>query len=192
MVTPGVFAGAQYYKIGDHVTFAWNYTSLEVTPSYIDVLASCSINSQVYTIAANQSVAPTGAVTWDTGDYQATATVPLLTETYTLVVMDAALDMSATPQAGYLGVSDQYTFGMYVPQPYTPLNGKRLALLSLYLYPTSINKLADYCCVAEFKCATCNAALSAHDRQALGLVLGMSVITILSFSFFAGGFGVFS
>ncbi|KAF7508825.1 hypothetical protein GJ744_008702 [Endocarpon pusillum] len=166
MVTPAVIAGPQYYKIGDHVTFAWNYTSLSVTPSYIDVLASCSMNSQMYTISANQSVDPTGAVTWDTGDYQASATVPLLTETYTLVVMDAQLDISATAKAGYLGVSDQYTFGMYVPQPYTPLN--------------------------EFKCATCSAALSAHERQALGFVLGMSAITILSFTWFAGGFGVFS
>jgi hypothetical protein len=183
MVTPGVFAGAQYYKIGDHVTFAWNYTSLSVTPSYIDVLASCSINSQMYTIAANQSVEPTGAVTWDTGDYQSTATVPLLTETYTLVVMDAAVDLSATPQAGYLGVSDQYTFGMYVRQPYTPLNGKIDAPIPHHQVLTEI---------AEFKCATCSAALSAHERQALGLVLGMSAITILSFSFFAGGFGVFS
>ncbi len=125
MVTPAVIAGAQYFKIGDHVTFAWNYTSLSVTPSYIDVLASCSINSQMYTIASNQTVDPTGAFTWDTGNYQATETVPLLTATYTLVVMDAQQDFSATPQAGYLGVSDQYTFGMYVPQPYTPLNGKR-------------------------------------------------------------------
>ena len=126
MVTPAALAGAQYYKIGDYVTFAWNYTSLSVTPSYIDVMASCSINSQMYTIASNQTVDPTGAVTWDTGDYQATATVPLLTETYTLVVMDAAQDISATPKAGYLGVADQYTFGMYVPQAYTPLNRKSL------------------------------------------------------------------
>lgn len=44
----------------------------------------------------------------------------------------------------------------------------------------------------EFKCATCSAALSAHERQALGLVLGMSTITMLSFTWFAGGWGVFS
>lgn len=131
MVTPAVIAGAQYYKIGDHVTFAWNYTSLSITPSYIDVLASCSINTQLYTIAANQTVDPTGAVTWDTGDYQATATVPLLTETYTLVVMDAQQDFSATPRAGYLGVANQYTFGMYVPQSYTPLNGNTCFTLEL-------------------------------------------------------------
>ena len=124
MVTPAVIAGPQYFKIGDHVTFAWNYTSLSVTPSAIDILASCAVNSQTYTIALNQSVEATGAVTWDTGAYQATADSRLATETYTLVVYDASEDVSATAQAGYLAVQDSYTFGMYVPQPYVPLNRK--------------------------------------------------------------------
>jgi hypothetical protein len=124
MVTPAAIAASQYYKIGDFVTFAWNYTSLSVTPTAIDVLASCSLNDQLYTIALNQSVQPTGAVTWDTGEYQATATIPLLTETYTLVIYDAAQDITTVPQAGYLAVQDQFQFGMYVPQPYTPLNGE--------------------------------------------------------------------
>jgi len=166
MITPAVIAGPQYFKIGDFVTFAWNYTSLSVTPTAIDVMASCALNNQLYPIALNQSVEATGAVTWDTGDYQASATIPLLTETYTLVIYDANEDVSATAQAGYLAVQDQYTFGMYTPQPYTPLN--------------------------EFRCATCSAALSLHERQALGLLLGTSIITILSFTFFAGGFSVFS
>jgi hypothetical protein len=166
MVTPAAIAPSQYYKIGDYVTFAWNYTSLSVTPSGIDILASCSLNQQLYTIALNQSVGPTGAVTWDTGEYQATATIPLLTETYTLVIYDAAQDITSIPQAGYLAVQEQFQFGMYSPQPYTPLN--------------------------EFKCATCGAAVSAHERQAFGLLLGMSVITFLSFTWFASGFGVFS
>ena len=124
MVTPAAIAAAQYYKIGDYVTFAWNYTSLSVTPTAIDVLASCSLNNQLYTIALNQSVQPTGAVTWDTGEYQATATIPLLTETYTLVVYDAGSDFTAIPKAGYLAVQDQFQFGMYSPQMYTPLNGE--------------------------------------------------------------------
>jgi hypothetical protein len=134
MVTPAVIAGPQYFKIGDYVTFAWNYTSLSVTPSAIDILASCAVNSQTYTIALNQSVEPTGAVTWDTGAYQATADSRLATETYTLVVYDASEDVSATAQAGYLAVQDSYTFGMYVPQPYVPLNrefvlSRRIAFL---------------------------------------------------------------
>lgn len=165
MITPNAIAGPTYYKIGEYVTFGWNYTSLLVSPSAIDIFASCSINSQLYPIATNQSVGPTGAVTWDTGEYQATATIPLLTETYTLVIYDAARDITSIPSAGYLDTFDQYTFGMYTPQPYTPLN--------------------------EFKCATCSAALSDHERQALGLVFITTLMTILSFSWFACGFGVF-
>lgn len=123
MVTPAPIAAAQYYKIGDHITFAWNYTSLSVTPSYIDVIASCSSNSEAYTITANMSVAPTGAVTWDTS-LDATGVAPLLTDRYTLVIYDAEKGISATPSAGYLSTYQQYQFGMYIPQAYTPLNGK--------------------------------------------------------------------
>ncbi|KAI9820252.1 MAG: hypothetical protein M1827_005874 [Pycnora praestabilis] len=161
MVTPGVLAGAQYYKVGDFVTFGWNYTSLSVTPSAVDILASCSLNDNTYTIATNVSVGPTGSVTWDTAAHQ---TQPFLTETYTLVIYDAAKDVTSVPQAGHLGVYDQFTFGMYIPQAYTPLN--------------------------QFQCATCSAALSDMERQALGFMLGMSVITVLSFTWFVGGLGV--
>jgi len=166
MLTPAAIGPSTYYKIGNFVTFGWNYTSLSVTPSAIDILASCSANSATYTIAMNQSVAPTGAITWDTGNYQKTATVPLLTETYTLIIHNAAEDISATAKAGFLGVFDQFTFGMYSPQPYTPLN--------------------------EFKCATCSSAISDMERQAFGFLLTMGTITVLSFTWFAGGFGVFS
>ena len=124
MITPNALSTSKYYKIGDWVTFAWNYTSLSVTPTAIDVLASCSANQGTYTLAVNQSVAPTGKILWDTGAYQSTATLPLLTETYTLIVYDADSSISATSQAGYLAVSDDFTFGMYSPQPYTPLSGK--------------------------------------------------------------------
>ncbi|KAI7054330.1 hypothetical protein KC343_g23009, partial [Hortaea werneckii] len=59
MITPNALT-SHYYKIGteagkNFVTFAWNYTSLSVTPSAVDVLASCSLNSQTYTIATNLS-----------------------------------------------------------------------------------------------------------------------------------------
>lgn len=69
------------------------------------------------------SVHETGKVTWDTGKYQANATVPLLTATYTLVVYDASKEIGDTASAGHLGSTNQFTFGMYVPKPYTPLNG---------------------------------------------------------------------
>ena len=118
MVTPNALAGQQFYKVGNWVTFAWNYTSLSVTPSAIDVLASCTANQATYTIAVNMSAEQT-KVLWDTAntpDGQA----PFLTEQYTLMIYDADLSVTAAPQAGYLGAYTGFTFGMYTPQPYTP------------------------------------------------------------------------
>ncbi|OCK83307.1 hypothetical protein K432DRAFT_468206 [Lepidopterella palustris CBS 459.81] len=165
MITPAAISGPQFYKIGDWVTFAWNYTSLSVTPTAIDILATCTANQGTYTLAVNQTVGETGRVLWDTGSYQASNTLPLLTETYTLVIYDADSSISATAQAGYLAVYNQYTFGMYTPQPYTPW--------------------------ANFTCPTCNSALSSTERQTLGFMLVMCTITVLSFTWFAGDFGVF-
>jgi hypothetical protein len=126
MVTPNPFLGAQYYKVGDFVTFAWNYTDLSVTPTAIDILATCTANQATYTLALNQTqeANQTGHIIWDTGKYQATATQPLLTETYTLIVYDADSSVSATGRPGYLGVSENFRFGMYTPQAYTPWASK--------------------------------------------------------------------
>jgi hypothetical protein len=131
MITPSANALPTYVKIGDFVTFKWNYTSLIVTPSAIDVVAYCSRNNAYYTIASNQSFSSTGDVTWDTGEFK-TATVPLLTESYTLMVYDTAQGPSGIASAGRLGSASQYTFGMYSPQPYTPLDG---TCLSIPIYP---------------------------------------------------------
>lgn len=133
MITPAADATSSYYKIGNWVTFAWNYTSLSVTPSAVDVLASCSANDHYYTIALNETVGPTNEVLWDTGAYQSSATVPLLTETYTLVIYDAASEISATASPGYLATYDTYAFAMYSPQAYTPLNGMSFLFLLLFL-----------------------------------------------------------
>ncbi|KIW25345.1 uncharacterized protein PV07_08532 [Cladophialophora immunda] len=165
LITPAAIDGPQYYKVGDFVTFAWNYTSLSVTPSAIDVLASCALNQATYTISSNMSVQETGAITWDTGEMYATATNPFPVASYTLIIHDSSQDVTDIPSAGFLGAFEQYVFGMYTGQPYTPLN--------------------------EFKCATCNGAFSIHEKQALGVILTTSAITILSFTWFARGFGVF-
>jgi hypothetical protein len=122
MVTPNALAGDQFYKVGNYITFAWNYTSLSVTPSHIDVLASCSANQATYTIAVNVSAQETKVV-WDTlntPDGQA----PFLTEKYTLLIYDAESSITAAPRPGYLGVFNQFTFGMYTPQPYKNWTGK--------------------------------------------------------------------
>ncbi|KAK4619779.1 hypothetical protein CLAFUW4_11639 [Fulvia fulva] len=163
MITPNAMT-SKYYKVKDYVTFAWNYTSLSVTPSYVDVLASCSMNQQTYTIAANVSVEETQTVVWDTGKYQATGTIPLLTETYTLIIHDAAREVTQQAQAGYLGTYNQFTFGMYIPQAYTPMS--------------------------EWVCATCNGALSQAERQVMWAVLSMAGLTVLSFTWFTGVAGL--
>ncbi|KAF1999591.1 hypothetical protein P154DRAFT_523145 [Amniculicola lignicola CBS 123094] len=164
MVTPAPIAGAQFYKIGEWVTFAWNYTSLSVTPSAIDILATCSANSATYTLAVNQSTEATGRVLWDTGAYQKTATVPLLTETYTLMIYDSDLSVSATARAGYLAVFNSYTFGMYTPQPYTPW--------------------------ADYKCAGCSGALSAFEKLTLKALLITGGTTMFSLLYFSYNFGM--
>lgn len=169
------------------MTLGWNYTSLSVTPKAIDVMASCSLNNHLYTIAQNQSVGNSGAVTWDTGA-EATATVPLLMyapvfathhaigsksltadtvfrATYTLMIYDSEKGMTATPAAGYLGLFNQFTFGMYNPKKYTEL--------------------------PQGQCVSCSGAMATMERQALSFMLGMTAITVLSFTWFASGFGVF-
>jgi len=122
MVTPNVFAGDQFYKVGNYITFAWNYTSLSVTPSAIDILASCSANQATYTIAVNQSAQETKVV-WDTKNVPS-GQAPFLTEKYTLLIYDAESSVTAAPRAGYLGVFNQFTFGMYTPQPYVNWSSK--------------------------------------------------------------------
>ncbi|KAJ5895270.1 hypothetical protein N7495_006961 [Penicillium taxi] len=165
MITPAS-SSTTYYKIGQDITFVWNYTSLSVTPSGIDVIASCSVNKNVYTLTQNMSVAPTGTFIWDTDKYQSSATIPLLTSTYTLFVYDAQKAYTDVGEAGYLSSQVGYSFGMYIPQSYTPLN--------------------------EFKCATCSGALSDIQRQGLTFALGMAFISVASFTWFAGTFGLFS
>lgn len=124
MITPSALATSTFYKIGgDPLSFAWNYTSLSVTPSAIDVLVTCTANQATYTVASNVSFASTGSAVWDTKPEQ-TGTAPLLSETYTLIIHDAAKAVTDVAKAGYLGSYNQFSFGMYVPQKYVSLAGK--------------------------------------------------------------------
>ncbi|KAK3637355.1 [4Fe-4S] proteins maturation [Elasticomyces elasticus] len=164
LITP-LPQATSYYKIMDKATFAWNYTSLSITPSAVDVYAYCSSNSYTYTIATNATI-PQGpqTVIWDTGDYQSSAATQLLTGTYTLIIHDAGKDVSAAPMAGYLAAFNQYTFGMYVPAKPTPLD--------------------------EFVCAACSGAMSSMERKTIGFMVGMAGLTVLSFGWFAGVAGL--
>jgi len=168
MQTPNIMSGAQYYRVGDYVTFGWNFTSVLAKPTAINVIASCSANSAEYTIAANLTYDDQMKIVWDTNKYAATATAQqLLTNTYTLVIENSDEKIATgIAQAGYLGLVNQFTFGMYTPQPYTPW--------------------------AEFNCPTCSAGISSMEKQTLGFLFAMTSITIMSFTYFATGrFGVF-
>jgi hypothetical protein len=162
MVTPAITMGSQLYKIGDYVTWGWNYTNLQGPPTAIDVLVSCSKASNTWTLTQNMTFATEASYTWDTNAYQQTAIQsPLLTEEYTLLIYDAESSVSATAEAGYLAPYSGFRFGLYVPKPYTPLG--------------------------EWKCVTCSAGVSDMDRRALGAALIMSVVTVLSFTWFVTG-----
>jgi hypothetical protein len=164
MITPNALSSTSYYKIKDQITFAWNYTSLSQNPARVEVLATCSANNALYTIAANETWHQTQTIIWDTGKYQSTGTIPLLTETYTLIVHDAAKDISATASPGYFGTWKQYSFGMYEPQPYTP--------------------------IADYVCATCSSAMSLMEKQTYAFLLSMAGVTVLTFGWFTGVAGL--
>lgn len=125
MLTPAVTAATTYYKVGDMVTFGWNYTSLSVPPAHIDVYVTCTANSATYTIANNATYKPTGKAVWNTSE-DATGAHPLLTEKYTLIIHDADKEVTAVASAGYLGngKADEFSFGMYTPQPYVDKDSK--------------------------------------------------------------------
>ncbi|KAI0841769.1 hypothetical protein F5Y06DRAFT_260395 [Hypoxylon sp. FL0890] len=165
MITPATTAGTTLYRIGDPtpITWVWNYTSLQGTPSAIDVLVSCSTATATWTLTQNMTFEPTATFTWDTLKYSESAIAsPLLVAQYTLIVYDSDSSPDATAEAGYLAPFDGFQFGLYTARPYQDLG--------------------------EWKCATCSGALGTADRQALGFVISMSIITILSFTWYVTGF----
>ena len=184
MLTPAPTDPTTYYKVNDYVTFAWNYTSLSVEPSKVDVYVTNTVNQAAYTLANNVSYEPTGKVVWDTkkNANQSGDTPGLIVGEYTLVIHDAGKDSSAVASAGYLAPYDQFTFDMYTPQAYTPRSGE-LNLSIPALEQTNIK-------LSEWQCAVCSGALSDMERQALKFMFSMCIITVLSFTWFVGGFGI--
>ncbi|KAK9330363.1 hypothetical protein V1520DRAFT_340632 [Lipomyces starkeyi] len=152
MITPAITASETYIKVGDYATFSWNYTSLIVAPSAVNVEAYCSINKYYYPIAENLTVKDTQVV-WNTSGYQETASIPLLVAEYTLYIYDASSNPSAVASPGYLAPYNNINFGVYTPQPYTPLN--------------------------NYQCATCSASFSLIERNVLRGTLAMSLIASL-------------
>ncbi|KAI0480521.1 hypothetical protein GGR56DRAFT_277321 [Xylariaceae sp. FL0804] len=169
MITPSSTATTTLYRISDPdpITWVWNYTSLQASPTAIDVMISCSLASATWTLTQNMSFAPTATFTWDSNAFQQSAVAsPLVVEMYTLLVVDSDSSVSATASAGYLAAYDQFSFGLYTNRPYQ----------------------SD---VSEFQCVTCSAANGDLDRKALGFAVTMSVITVLSFTWYVTGFANF-
>ncbi|CCF35253.1 hypothetical protein CH063_07075 [Colletotrichum higginsianum] len=166
MITPAATAQSiNLYKIGDFVTWGWNYTNLQATPTAIDVLVSCSSMAQTWTLTQNMSFAQPASFTWDSSVQKTDASAPLRNDEYTLVIYDAESSVSATAAAGYLGVSNSFKFGMYLPQEYKPLN--------------------------EWNCAVCKSAAPSLNSKAIGMAVGMSMVTVASFTWFVAGLGMF-
>ncbi|KAJ4425033.1 hypothetical protein N0V82_000315 [Gnomoniopsis sp. IMI 355080] len=157
------------YKIGDYVTFKWNYTELTAKPTAVNVIASASTSSlgaSTWTLTSNMTFETEAAFTWDTAAFQTQALQdqkPLLVEMYTLYIYDAE-SAAPTATAGYGSLTGNaaLTFGLYTGQPYTPL-------------------------ASGWVCGTCSAALSSNERQALGLLFTMFGVTVLSFTWFVTG-----
>ncbi|KAI1501269.1 hypothetical protein F5X99DRAFT_383345 [Biscogniauxia marginata] len=165
MITPATTDGTTLYRIDNTVpiTWVWNYTSLQASPSAIDVMISCSTVSATWTLTQNMTFEPTATFTWDSNKFQeSNIASPLVVEQYTLLIIDADSSVSATAEPGYLAPFDGFQFGMYTSRPYEDLG--------------------------EWKCATCNAAAGDLDRTALKFAVTMSVITVLSFTWYVTGF----
>jgi hypothetical protein len=167
LITPQPLAGPQYYKIGTNFTFVWNYTSLSKPPAAIGIYAAVTtdLTTKTFTFAQNMSFDATQTVVFNTKNTEDAVGQVLLTADYTLIVFDAQQGPSAQPSAGQLGSWKQFTFGMYTPQPYTPLS--------------------------DFQCPTCLKSLGIDRTKvhAMGFVLACAAITIASFTWFSATFG---
>jgi hypothetical protein len=167
MITPALTDGYQLYKIGDYVTWGWNYTSLQGKPTAIDVYVKCSRVPKPFTLTQNMTFEEPASFTWDTHAYETNNVGnPLLTEQYTLVIADADTGISATPEAGYLAPYSGFTFGLYERRKYDGDGG--------------------------WQCASCSGVAGAGvDGRAVGVAVAMSAVTVMSFTWFVAGFGGF-
>ncbi|KAI1433945.1 hypothetical protein GGR50DRAFT_665300 [Xylaria sp. CBS 124048] len=165
MIDPPATAALQLYRIDniDPITWKWNYTSLQGTPTGIDVLISYSSQTETWTLTQNMSFVPTATFTWDSRDFQQKQIGDQLpVAKYTLLIHDSAGSITDTPQPGFLAPFAGFQFGLYTAKPYVNLS--------------------------EWVCATCSAAPgSLLDRQALGFAFSMTLLTVLSFTWYVTG-----
>lgn len=160
LVTPDPRFGNPLIKAGSTVTFTWNYTNLLATPTAVDVLLSRSGDTNLWTLAGNWTFEDPATFTWDTNEQATLASHPLLTDEFTMIIKDAAAEVTDAGEPGYLTRTD-VRIDIYTPRPYTPLN--------------------------DWNCATCSAAMSDLDKKALMFAASMGVVTVASFTWFVTG-----
>jgi hypothetical protein len=125
MQTPNIITGAQYYKVGDWVTFGWNFTSVQRTPTAVNIYATCASASAMWTLAANASFHTSMKFFWDTNQYRTKQTPQLVMATYSLIIENAnEAKATAITHPGELGTETGLTFGMYIPQAYVDYAGE--------------------------------------------------------------------
>jgi len=114
-----------FYKIApsQFITFAWNFTYVLATPTSL-TLSAVGDNGNTYPVGpTNGIIAGTStSVVWDPWAYnQNTGGRPTLgMGTYTLKIWgDQGSDAPRAP--GYLQPNTALKFGLYTPQPYTPI-----------------------------------------------------------------------
>ncbi|KAG6856161.1 hypothetical protein H0H87_006968 [Tephrocybe sp. NHM501043] len=118
-----------YYKIApsNFVTFAWNFSYVQVTPTHLTVSAVCD-NGNTYPVGPTDGIIDGTAtsVVWDLYSYQQNhPNTPLAQETYTLKIWDDR-GPGAGRAPGYLQANTGLKFALYSPEPYTGLaDGKR-------------------------------------------------------------------
>lgn len=164
MISPPTTAGSQFYKIEapTPITWVWNYTSLQGTPTAIDVMVSCSTATATWTLTQNMTFDETASFTWDTRAYQTShVDNKLVTAEYTLIIYDSDSAYTDTAEAGYLAPYAGFRFGLYATQPYHNLS--------------------------DWECVTCSAANAALDRSALKFAASMSLVTVLTFTWYVVG-----
>lgn len=165
MLTPAATDDYQLYKLKkEFITFAWNYTNLQGTPTAVDVLVSCSAASQTWTLTQNMTFTTKAAYVWDIEKFQnENIKSQLPTQQYTLVIHDSDSAITEASEPGYLSPFTNFVFGLYMPREAVPLS--------------------------IWECVSCSGAMSMMEVRALSGVLAMSAVTVLTFTWFVAGFG---
>ncbi|KAM0666972.1 hypothetical protein ACQRIU_004827 [Beauveria bassiana] len=167
MIVPANTAlGTALYRISDYITFSWNYTSLQGTPTAVDVLASCATARATWTLTGNMTYATSAELVWDTKPPANDPKQPLLTAEYSLIIKDSDRSLDDRPEPGYLGADSALTFGLYAGKPYQNLS--------------------------TWTCPGCRASSASRsiDGQGLKFAATMSVATVLGFTWFVAGLGI--